>query len=461
MSAGGTSPLRASVAFVALLVGACASLHPEPLGPAAPPPPPTLESPRLTLRAGELQHPALRPVRIDLSDGLDPDEAAVLAVLLDPDLVAARSEHDVGKAQILDAGILPNPVFSVGVDHPYGSGSAGTSNLLDLSLAIDTKAFVSRGARRSAAEASLEQIDLGIAWQEWQVAEQARLLTVRLGWLRRRLALAREERDFEQKLADALEAASQTGDATLGQIGIERAAVDQVRTTVHDLEQSETNTESDLLALLGSPAEGKLDVTLPKTPGPPPSVAPGTLDACLAHRLDLQALRHGYTAEQERIRQAVLEQFPDITVGVHYQRNESALQFIGGFVSLELPLFNRNQGSLAIGRATRQRLRLEYDARVASTHADLVRLARLSALIRRQLPEVHASIAPLEQIESRERDAVTRGDLDRLSYQTVRTALLDQRLQEANLSQALAEAEVGLQTACGGPISVSSQAKRP
>jgi outer membrane protein TolC len=176
------------------------------------------------------------------------------------------------------------------------------------------------------------------------------------------------------------------------------------------------------------------------------------LDACLAHRLDLQALRRGYVAGQERVRQAVLEQFPDIVVGVHYQRNETALQFIGGFVSFELPLFNRNQGSVAIGRATRQRLRFEYDARVASTRADLRRLRRLSALLRRQLPEVKASIPGLTNIEQQERAAVARGDLDRLSYQTVRTALFNQRLEQANLSQALAEAEVGLQTACGGPL---------
>lgn len=436
-----------------LLAVACASLHPRPLPPVtAPPPRPLLESPRLKVRAEELKHQALAPVRVDLSDGLDPDEAAVLAVLLDPDLVAARSEHNVGRAQLIDAGILPNPVFSVALDHPYGNGAAGATNLLDLSLSVDTRTFVTRGARRAAAQASLEQIDLGIAWQEWQVAEQARLLTVRLAWVRRRLALAREELGFEQKLADALRAASSSGDATLGQVGVQRASLEGVRTTVHDLEQAETNTESDLLALLGEPRQHTLQVTAPTTPGSAPRTDATVLDACLAHRLDLQALRRGYVAGQERVRQAVLEQFPDIVVGVHYQRNETALQFIGGFVSFELPLFNRNQGSVAIGRATRQRLRFEYDARVASTRADLRRLRRLSALLRRQLPEVKASIPGLTNIEQQERAAVARGDLDRLSYQTVRTALFNQRLEQANLSQALAEAEVGLQTACGGPL---------
>lgn len=442
----------------AALLGACASLHPEPLRPAsAPHRPPSLESPRLRVRAGELKHPALAPVQVDLSDGLDPDEAAVLAVLLDPDLVAARSEHEVGRAQVLDAGILPNPVFSVAVDHPFGSGSAGTTNLLDLSLSMDTKSLVSRGARRDAAKASLQQIDLGIAWQEWQVAEQARLLTVRLGWLERQLKLANGELAFQEKVKHDLEAAKNSGDATLGQVGVQRASLEAVRTTVNDLEQSKTNTESDLMALLGEPRRGKLRVTEPAEPGTTSTTGPGALDTCLAHRLDLQALRRGFAAQEQRVRQAVLEQFPDVTVGVHYQRDETTLQFIGGFVSFGLPLFNRNQGSVAVGRATRRQLHLEYDARVASTRAALTRLSHLSALLQKQLPEARASIAPLGKIEKKERAAVASGDLDRLSYQAVRAALFDQRLQVAKLSQALAEAQVGLETACGGPLAGRSR----
>jgi hypothetical protein len=84
-----------------------------------------------------------------------------------------------------------------------------------------------------------------------------------------------------------------------------------------------------------------------------------------------------------------------------------------------------------------------------AARAELQRLLRFSSLVARQLPLAHGSIAPLETLEMQERAAVMRGDIDRLSYQTVRTALLDQRLQEAALSQALAETHVGLQTACG------------
>jgi len=52
-------------------------------------------------------------------------------------------------------------------------------------------------------------------------------------------------------------------------------------------------------------------------------------------------------------------------------------------------------------------------------------------------------------IEQSEQTAAERGDVDWLSYQTVRIALLDQRLQAASLAQAREEALVGLDTACG------------
>ncbi len=434
-------------------LAACSALQQAPLPPIETPPPPSdLAAPRIFASAGQLAHPPLPPVKVNLADGLDPDEAAVLAVLLDPDLVSLRDQHGIGEAQVVNAGILPNPVFAAALDHPYGTGSAGDSNLIDLSLSLGTRSFLARSAKRSAAHAELDQIDLGIAWQEWQVAENARLLTVRLGWLGRRLDLASQELAFEEKTARTLEAASQAGDVTLGQVGVQRAALESVRRTVIDLEQARTNAESDLLALLGEPRQGHLQITPPPEPDAIPQADSDQLAGCLGQRLDLLALRRGYDAQQARIRQAVLEQFPDISVGIHYQRNEVALNFIGGFLNFELPIFNRNQGNLAIGQASRTQLRDEYDARVAAVRAAWVRLLRLSALLRKQLPEVRASLGPLEKIEAAERVAVAHGDVDRLSYQTVRTALVDLRLQQANLSQALAETEVGLETTCGGPL---------
>src|SRR5450432_3217718 len=74
----------------------------------------------LKIAASNINHPTLKPIQLDLSDGLSPDEAAILAVLINPDLVAQRDQRALAAAQILQAGILPNPQFAGGHDFPQG-----------------------------------------------------------------------------------------------------------------------------------------------------------------------------------------------------------------------------------------------------------------------------------------------------------------------------------------------------
>ncbi len=385
-------------------------------------------------------------VTVDPSDGLSSDEAAVLAVFLNPDLIAARDELGQARAQIVAAGILPNPVLGIEYDHPYGNGSAGTNDVVNLTLSWDLKPLLARSAKRSAAEQGLQQVDLGILWQEWQVAQQARMLVVRLAWLRKRVLLAEREREYEAQTAQMLEAASQAGDATLEQVGVQRASLAATQNTLFELQQLALDAESELLKLLGNPRERGLEVP---EPSPEKEVALPSVSSCLSQRLDLQALREGYRAQEASLRAAVLDQFPDFSIGIAHQHNESSLDFVGAFVSVGLPVLDRNQGQVQLAEATRQRLMHEYDARAASVRADLQRLSRYSEVVKQRLPVVTGAIASLESIELEEREAVKRGDLDRLSYQAVRSALLDQRLQQAALSQALAESAVAVKTVCG------------
>jgi len=96
-------------AFLPLLYG-CATYHPEPIdGPAVGDAlmPPAMEVVRI--KAGVIKHPILRPVDFDIRDGLSPDEAAVMAVIANPALRAVRDLRGVAGAQIIQAGILPNP----------------------------------------------------------------------------------------------------------------------------------------------------------------------------------------------------------------------------------------------------------------------------------------------------------------------------------------------------------------
>src|SRR5437867_9429924 len=87
---------------IGLLCSGCASYEAEPLTPEAvnraltPP-----ENDALRVQAAALQHPILQPIDFNLADGLSPDEAAVLAVLVNPMLRAQRDKRVVAEAQLI------------------------------------------------------------------------------------------------------------------------------------------------------------------------------------------------------------------------------------------------------------------------------------------------------------------------------------------------------------------------
>ena len=84
----------------------------------------------------------------DYSDGLSSEEAAGLAVVMNPTLRASRHERGIAEGQLVTAGLLPNPEIESIWLFPSGPISwAGEVNaLFDL-----TQALVTRGPRRERA----------------------------------------------------------------------------------------------------------------------------------------------------------------------------------------------------------------------------------------------------------------------------------------------------------------------
>ncbi len=128
----------------------------------------------LEVQAETLQHPILGPVQLNLQNGLSPDEAAVLAVLLHPSLRAERDKRALADAQLLQAGLLPNPELASSFETPVAGETTGTVNGFGVELNWDIQPLLSRSARVQAAQANRASVMLDIAWQEWQVAQTAK-----------------------------------------------------------------------------------------------------------------------------------------------------------------------------------------------------------------------------------------------------------------------------------------------
>ncbi len=204
-------PKKFALLFIWLLIveTGCISYHEKPLSDDAVDA--KLSAPSmavLKIEARSLKHPILRPVEIDEQKGLTPDGAAILAVLINPELKAERDKKGVSAAQLYQAGILPNPQFSGSSGFPRSRIDAGNADRLRPQPGLRYSIPDHQGAgNQDAARLQDTSVALDVAWQEWQVAEAAKRHAYRLYLLEKQLGVAKDEEKGLQENFDAVKRA--------------------------------------------------------------------------------------------------------------------------------------------------------------------------------------------------------------------------------------------------------------
>ena len=384
--------------------------------------------------------PANRPLSVA--------EIAALALRNSPDLRATRAQKGVAQAQLLQAGLLPNPNIA-GSILPLAAG-VGSTFAWTAGLTTDITALITLSARRRSAAASARQVDAQIVWQEWQTIGQARLLAVDIMLGRRLEALLQRQAALLSARADQSAKAVAASNATLATLAPDVAALQNARVAYQDQARLVLSKRHQLAALLGLQADA--DLPLASEPDLPPldlTVAREALPTLADRRPDLVALRLGYAAQDAKIRAAILSQFPNLVFGVSGGSDNSNVRNVGPTVQLELPIFNRNQGNIAIERATRQQLRDEYAARLAAAsgqiQASISEIAQLEQQIARAEKERPATARMARSAES----AFGAGDIDERSYVDLITTDLAKQAEILTLQQLLFEQEVAIETSLG------------
>ena len=400
--------------------------------------------------AARLSHPRLAPMTIDFSKPLTPSELAVIAVVANPDLKAARAKAAVADAQVFNAGLLPDPVVSysyaknLGGPDPF-DGMAG-SVVYELS-ALRERRTVLEGQRAAQAQARLD-----LAWQELQTAGQARLLAERIGGLSAVAGFNRRTRQAAEFALDRALKAEARGDIRADEVETRRIAAADASVMQRTTEVALDAARHDLNKLLGLSPQTELVIARP----PAASAAPGDPQALFeqarGQRLDLQALQAGYRSQNAVVRKAMMDAFPSFQLTLGRGEDTAHVQTFDPSVSLTLPLWNRNRGGIAIARATQAQLRAEYAARLFATRADIADLVAQLRIEADQRGDIDRQVAPIRAIVEATTAAAARGDLARASAEVARQALADKELAMANLDQAMAEQRVTLALAVGGPL---------
>ena len=452
----------AVIALVAALA-ACATYQPKALVPED-----ELASLRQTPPLGELHIEHLQPGEVappdlafDPSDGLDEAELVAVALTVNPELRAKRLELGETSALLVSAGLWPNPELDAFV-RPGIDGTGSTAFGLDLLFALLRPD--ERPARRAAAEARVATTRAEIVAEELQVASDVRRARIKL------LAAGQATRLLEQELVLRDEAVSlvhrqrELGEAT----EIDVLLVELDRTGVQrELRDSRASLERERRALnqsVGVPPTYQLPLT---SLGKPlefalyDDLSEDEVDRrLLAARFDLQARASSYEQAEQELRLAIARQFPGVSLGPSFEKDVEGSKGLGLGGSFEIPLFDRNQGEIALKTAARERARAEYTALLHELRAHAFE-ARASLIRAREEVEVEQrDVVPLiERTEALFEGALRARELTVFEWITARGRALEAR---GNLIDALVRytnAVVDLESATGMPLGAAHAQK--
>ncbi len=404
------------------------------------------------MKASEIKHPLLAPVHFTPHRGLTPDQAAVLAVLINPSLRAARDRRAVATAELFVAGILPNPQVSGSVD--FVTGGTITPDLqtgYGFGASWDLQALVQLGAKRAAARANVQSVDLDIAWTEWQTAEGAKLAIYRVVADEEQLARAREVDTRLKKNLDVVRQATRAHEQTEVDLASAETASQDAHATVLGLEKDLADQRLAMKKAIGLPSEATVKlgegISLPSRVSTPSYTE--LTDNIEARRLDLLALKKGYQSQEEKLRAAILAQFPKISLGFNRASDTSNVHTIGPALTIDLPIFDRGQGSIALERATRQKLRDEYFNRIFEARSDVATALADIRELEKQIAAAEAAVPVLQHLVEVYRMAIGQGNVNAFDYYSAQNNLNQKTIQILKLKQQLIETRIALELAAG------------
>ncbi len=438
--------------ILTIILSGCATYHKLPLNQKTVSEglkPPSIEA--IRIEAKSIRHPILKPVEFNIRDGLSSDEAAILAVIANPTLRAIRDQRGISSAQLLQAGILPNPQLSYSLDVPTGGNTQDTVNAFGLGLGWDITSLIAHGAKLDTARSHAQSIDLDIAWKEWQVAQSARLNVYRLISTEKQLILARNIVKQHKENLTAIQRGFSMGAVTSLDLDAAKKAYQQALGRVLMLKSENEHERLALNQILGIPPDNKVllqqDIKLFTWKNLPTTQK--IMDGLEDRRLDLLALKNGYESQEAQVRAAILSQFPKINIGLTHARDTGNVVTTGFAATIDLPFFDRNQGQIAEKRAGRKQLFDEYIARVFEARSKIATILGDMKSLKNQIEATEQTFQISTHLLETYRKALEEGNADILVYNNARNEADSQQLTILRLKRDLSDMGIALEITAG------------
>lgn len=293
---------------------------------------------------------------------LTAEEAVREAVSANLDLAAVRYSVSVARAREITAALRPNPVMSLSGDHLdlLGTGYNTVNNGGPNEYAARTDFILERGGKRAArmalagAERTAAELYLQDSLRRLIYDVQSAFVDVQLA--KERLGLAQDSLRILQGIVEVNQVRVRSGDLAGVELDRSQIAAMQFQTEVRQANVQLQQAKTRLQFLMGRSGPPAFDIDGPMRHDEGRLILLEDIRArALAQRPDLLAARQTQARNQADLRLQLAQGKIDYTAGVEYRRQQAASatgNSLGFFLSMPLPVFNRNQGEIA--RAERE-----------------------------------------------------------------------------------------------------------
>lgn len=334
-----------------------------------------------------------------LSDELSLDEAVRIALLNNRRLQATYERLGIAQAQVVQAGLLRNPMLDVSLRFVEGPGS---DYILEMGAIQDILDIFLIPLRKRLARAELQVTKAEVTGAVLETVARTEKSFVSFQAAQQTLALNRQILSAAEASYDGARRLHRAGNITDLALANERALYEQTRLAVASAEMEVLQRRERLNALLGLWGEQ----TSWQIAGGLPDLPAQSLDLdelerrIVANSLDLAIMRQRMTATAARMGIDTSELvFPELAAGAEAEREPDGEWSVGPAFGVGIPLFDQGAARKAAGRAELRRLWDEYTA-LAIELRSTARAARYRLLnARRQSEYYRQVIVPLaEQI---------------------------------------------------------------
>ena len=393
-----------------------------------------------------------------LYDGLSLDEALEITVAYHPGLRARFLEIGISHADWLQAKLLANPFLDFALRFPSGGGGS----VLEAVLGFELLELWQAPARTELARRELDATILAIAFEAAHALHATRQAYFQAVHAEAALKLAGEESEILERLLESAQTRAEAG--AIDRLGLNAARLAyqesglRFRTAVAEAERAHAAVARSL-SVHSSRSQAKLVDSFPVSDadGPDPSnmrylLSRELVELALESRLDLRALALSTEAIRSRVDWEESRVWPQASAGLGFESTEAGDE-IGPALSLQLPVFDRNQAQIARARLLLEQSELLLEEARTQVSHDVHEAASRFVSSSYDLQFAELTLEQAREASELAEQAVAAGGATTEAVLQARAQLLSVHRTKLDLQLEVALARSALERELGQPIS--------